>query len=104
MQPFSNRELYLMNGGNKLYIYKDGFYDVYNATPEEEAEWAKEVVATAISKIDSSENLADLTNAVENLQFHGYDGIQELIMKKLETAGPQRRIAFENILSKKTFE
>jgi len=33
-----------MNGGNKLYIHKDGFGDVYSATAAEEAEWAKEVI------------------------------------------------------------
>ena len=51
MQPFTSKELYMMNGGQKLYIYKDGFGDVYEATAAEEAEWAQEVVEGALIKI-----------------------------------------------------
>jgi len=45
-----------MNSGNKLYIYKDGFADVYIATPGEEQEWAQEVIANALEGIDKGEN------------------------------------------------
>ena len=37
---FTSRELYMMNGGNKMYIYKDGFGDVYSASAAEEMKWA----------------------------------------------------------------
>ena len=54
MPPFTNKELYMMNGGQKQYIGKDGFWDVYNATPEEEAAWDKELAENALSKIDGN--------------------------------------------------
>ena len=32
-----------INGGNKMYIGKDGFLDVYRATVEEEAAWREKL-------------------------------------------------------------
>jgi len=99
MQPFSNRELYIMNGGNKLYIYKDGFGDVYHATPAEEAEWAKEVIASALVKIDTSENSVELNSAIENLRFHKYEGLGALIQSKFKKTSPAWRAVLETITS-----
>lgn len=44
MTPFTNKELYMMNGGQKQYVGKDVFWDVYNATPEEETAWQKNLL------------------------------------------------------------
>lgn len=50
MQPFTSKELYMMNGGQKLYIYKDGVGDIYNATATGEAQWARDVVDRAFKQ------------------------------------------------------
>ncbi len=98
MQPFSAKQLYIMNGGNKRYIYSDGFGDVYEATPEEEAAWAREVIAAALAKIDTSESTIELKSALENLRFHKYEGLDALILSKLEYTSPARRVAFATAL------
>lgn len=101
MQPFSSRQLYIMNGGNKIYIYKDGFGDVYRATPAEEAEWALEVMAASLAKIETSENSIELNNAIENLRFHSCKDLDALLLSKLEDASPARRKAFATALKNK---
>lgn len=82
-----------MNGGNKQYIGKDGFMDVYNATPGEEAEWAKEVVTAALLRINNESNATDIKFAVDNLLFHDYKGLELLLISKLNGSGPVRQIA-----------
>jgi hypothetical protein len=95
MNTFSSKELYMMNGGNKLYIYKDGFGDVYNATPSEETEWANEYITTTLLKIETETNLTTLKFAIESLRFHHYPAVNDLLIRKLEgSTSPQRKIAF----------
>lgn len=96
MYPFTSKELYIMNGGNKLYIGKDGFADVYKATPAEEEEWAKEVVAAALAKLDTAENAVELQGAAENLRFHKYPGLDALLTVKKNEASATRKMAFIN--------
>lgn len=98
MQPFSSRQLYIMNGGNKMYIYKDGFGDVYCATPTEEAEWTREIIAAALAKIDTSEDSIELNGAIENLRFHSYEKLDALLLSKLADTSPARRKAFTTAL------
>jgi hypothetical protein len=69
MESPGSKELYMMNGGNKLYIYKDGFGDIYNATAEEESEWAKEIISNALARIDVENNLTVLQFAINDLVF-----------------------------------
>ena len=101
MQPFSSRQLYIMNGGNKIYIYKDGFGDVYRATPAEEAEWTLEVMTASLAKIETSENSIELNNAMENLRFHSCKDLDALLLSKMEDANPARRKAFATALRNK---
>lgn len=100
MHNLSSKELYLANGGNKIYIYKDGFGDVYSATPEEEAEWAKEVVARALVRIDTESNSTNLTFAINDLLFHHYKDVESLLIEKMNTAIPPRQIVFATALWK----
>ncbi|MBL0741468.1 hypothetical protein [Chryseolinea lacunae] len=100
MHDFSSKELYLANGGNKIYIYKDGFGDVYSATPEEEAEWAKEVVARALGRLDTETNSTGLTFAINDLLFHNYKGLESLLIEKMNTTTPVRQIIFATALWK----
>ena len=87
-----------MNGGNKQYIGRDGFMDVYNATAAEEAEWAKEVVASALNRVDTETNSTNLKFAIDNLVFHNYKGLEDLLVVKMKDANPVRQIAFANAL------
>ncbi len=94
MYDLTSKELYLANGGQKLYIYKDGFGDVYKATPSEEAEWALEVVAKNLLKIQTENNRTSLQFAIEALQYHNYSGLEDLLLKSLENTTATRQIAF----------
>lgn len=94
MNNLTSKELYLANGGQKLFIYKDGFGDVYKATPAEEAEWALEVVVKNLLKIQTENNRTNLQFAIEALQYHKYAGLEDLLLKSLENTTAPRQIVF----------
>jgi len=100
MSPFSSKELYIMNGGVKFYIHKDGFGDVYNATVAEEAEWAKEVIDRSLKRIETDGNATSFKGAVDNLLFHKYPDLESLFLKKMEDATPLRQLFFATALWK----
>ena len=87
-----------MNGGNKLYIYKDGFGDGYKATPAEEAEWAQEVIANALVKIDTEINAVSFKGAIDTLRFHNHPDLKDLLVKKMATASASRQVFFATAL------
>ena len=87
-----------MNGGNKLYIHKDGFGDVYSATQSEEAMWAKEIVASSLVRLDTEDNATVLKSIIENLRFHHYPDMEALLLTKLKEAGPGKQIVFATAL------
>ncbi|MHA4807417.1 hypothetical protein ACX0G9_04905 [Flavitalea flava] len=84
MPQFTSRDLYMMNGGKKIYIYTDGFGDIYNATPNEEKEWQEEIIARDIKRLDTEHDYSVLSGAVETLRYHQYPHLQALLLKKLE--------------------
>lgn len=94
MQPFTSKELYMMNGGQKLYIYKDGFGDVYNATAAEEADWAKQVIARAIDRLQTETNRVTLKSAINDLVYHSYSNLENLLKHELQKATPARQMTF----------
>ncbi|CAN5503328.1 hypothetical protein BH11BAC3_BH11BAC3_32280 [soil metagenome] len=98
MQTFSSKELYMMNGGNKMYIHKDGFGDVYSATPTEEAEWAEEVIAIAIAKIDTETNATTLKSAIDKLLFHKYMATENVLREKIITSIPAKQVVLATAL------
>lgn len=87
-----------MNGGNTLYIYKDGFGDIYQATAAEEAAWGEEVIANALKRINTETNATNLRFAINDLVFHGYENIEELLFEKMQGASPARKIVFAGLL------
>lgn len=97
---FSSKELYMMNGGDKLYIYKDGFADIYNATEAEEEAWKLEYIANTLLKIDNETNGVILKFAIESLLFHNYPDLKKLLLDKLKDASSERKSVFESALSK----
>lgn len=100
MHDLTSRELYISNGGQKLYIYKDGFGDVYKATAAEEAEWAAEIVANALVKIEKETNRSNLELAISNLVYHKYAGLETVLMNNVNDADPRRQIVFATALWK----
>ena len=100
MTSFSNKELYMMNGGNKLYICKDSFGEVYNATVAEEALWAKDVVANALYRIETETNFTSLKFAIDDLLFHQYGSLETLLAEKAVTAIPGKSVVFAAALWK----
>lgn len=98
MHNLTSKELYLANGGQKLYIYKDGFGDVYKATAAEEAEWAKEVVDNNLVKIQNETNRTVLQFAIAALVYHKYQGLEDLLIKSLQDTSPARQIVFASAL------
>ncbi|MEO5943488.1 MAG: hypothetical protein ABIP30_03565 [Ferruginibacter sp.] len=98
MQPFTNKELYMMNGGQKQYIGKDGFWDVYTATPEEEKEWTKELVEKALSNITSEDETIALQIAIENLAFQKYRDQISVLVNRIPGSSPARQLVFATSL------
>lgn len=98
MHNLTSKELYLANDGQKLYIYKDGFGDVYNATAAEEAEWTKEVIANNLIKIQNETNRTVLQFAVAALDYHKYPNLADLLIKSLQDTSPVRQIVFASAL------
>lgn len=98
MQNPGSKELYMMNGGQTLYIYKDGFGDIYKASAAEEAEWAKEVVENNLLKIELEQNRTQLQFAIAGLQYHKYEMLEELLLKKIPDTTPVRQIVFATAL------
>lgn len=98
MQDPTAKELYMMNGGQKLYIYKDGYADIYKATQAEEEQWATEVLARALIKIETSTNRTQLQFAIGDLVYHHYENIEALLWKHINDANPVRQIVFASTL------
>lgn len=98
MQTFTSKELYIMNGGNKIYILKDGFKDVYCATQTEEAEWAKEVILIALAKVETETNATTLKFAIDKLLFHKYENIKDLLEEKIRTSTPAKQVVLATAL------
>ncbi|MDO6435205.1 hypothetical protein Q4E93_31605 [Flavitalea sp. BT771] len=98
MQSPTSKELYMNNGGNKLYIWKDGYSDVYHASAEEEAEWDKEIIATSLLQLEKERNAVTIKLSVNTLMFHQYGTIEGFLKSKLNDKDPVRKIAFANAL------
>ena len=88
----------MMNGGQLMYMYKDGLGDSYHATPSEEAMWAKEVVEKTLGIIATETNSVNLQFAIANLVYHKYDGIPALLLETMEHSTPERMIVFATAL------
>ena len=102
MHNATSKELYIMNGGVKRYIYSDGFGDVYKATPEEEAEWAAEIVTNALVKIEKETNRSQLELAISNLSYHKYAHLEAVLLSNIQDPDPVRQIVFATALWKMT--
>ncbi|MET0463000.1 MAG: hypothetical protein ABW007_07595 [Chitinophagaceae bacterium] len=93
-EQFTPRQLYMMNGGNTLYIFKDGFGDIYRATPSEEAVWKEEIIASTLKRIDTETDFTCLRAAIDTLIFHHYNGLARLLVEKMQHTSPGRIIVF----------
>jgi hypothetical protein len=100
MNTFTSKELYMMNGGDKLYIYKDGFGDIYQATATEEEDCKQEYISKTFVKIDTETNAVLLKLALENLRFHQLSALTMLLITQLNNVNlsPELRAVFKMAL------
>ncbi|WP_124904122.1 hypothetical protein [Larkinella knui] len=94
------KELYFANGGQTLYIYKDGFGDQYKATPAEEAEWRKELIEREWQRLDTETNSVVLKMLIDNLKYHAADDLVPGLLQKLEEVSPEKRVVIAGCLWK----
>ena len=99
-QPFTSKQLYMMNGGQKYFIGRDGFADVYDASLAEEQQWEKEVIALSLARIEKEENSSLLEMAISNLIYHNYNGLDALLLDSIIEASASRQIIFAAALWK----
>lgn len=90
----------MMNGGQKLYIHKDGFGDIYEATAAEKEAWKQEYIAETLVEIDTATNSVVLHCAIESLRFHKYPALNALLLSKINdiNSSSARKIVFEKAL------
>ncbi len=81
----------MMNGGKTFYIYKDGFGDVYNATPAEEAQWKAELLDQYRDRLSVEDSPSILKQIIENLEYHQAEGLIPQVESLLETASSRRK-------------
>lgn len=94
----SSKELFMMNGGKLWYIYKDGFGDIYSATTEEEAEWAKELIGDSLVQISTERNRVKLFFCIDDLVYHRYEQLEQLLLNYIDDPIPSRQIVFATVL------
>ncbi|RYY59874.1 MAG: hypothetical protein EOO05_11875 [Chitinophagaceae bacterium] len=101
MSPFTSKELFRMNGGQKIYIHLDGFSDVYSATAQEEEEWSREMIIEAISRLEAGEGDLDESVATDRLIFLNSPGISSSLLAALrnKTLRQEHPIAFQNMIT-----
>ncbi|RRB06550.1 hypothetical protein [Larkinella rosea] len=102
MYDMTPKELYFANGGQTLYIYKDGFGDQYKATPAEEAEWRKELIEREWKRLDSETNAVSLKHLIDNLNYHNADDLVPKLVQKLDEVKPETRVVIAGCLWKIT--
>lgn len=93
-----SKQLFMDNGGNVLYIHRDGFGDVYRATYAEEAAWRKELVQNSSIRLYSEDNESVLKSLVETLQYNGVVNVESLLFEVGERASLKARQAIAKLL------
>lgn len=96
--PFTSKELYMMNGGQQSFISRDGFGDLYNATPLEEQQWKKDVIARSIASIENDDDRSVLESSISNLTYHKYEGLEDLLLANIGNTSPARQVVFASAL------
>src|SRR6187402_670634 len=100
MANFRSEQLYKMNGGNKMYIHRDGFGEDYQATAEEEARWKKELIDEALARLTTEIDSVSLIARVETLRYHDLPNLQEILLDRLPQLTPAMQIAMAAALWK----
>ena len=100
MANFTSEQLYKMNGGNKMYIHRDGFGEDYQATAEEEARWKKELIEEALARLTTEIDSVSLIARVDTLRYHEVPNLKELLIALLPRLTPAMQIAMATALWK----
>jgi hypothetical protein len=96
-----SKSIYMSYGGNIQNIGRDGMMEDYHATPEEEAEWKKELLHKAVQTLMSDADFSDTQMAINTLEYHNYEGLKDLLISKAGTASPNIKILCAGVLWKK---
>lgn len=100
MYDMTPKELYFANGGQTMYIYRDGFGDQYKATPAEEAEWRNELIEREWKRLETETNAVSLKHLIDNLNYHKADDLVSKLVKKLDEVKPESRVVIAGCLWK----
>ena len=98
MHGYTSKQLFKVNGGDKIYIHKDGFGDLYSATEEEERQWTEELIAESLEVLEHSQDMTKIEHAIDTLLFHLHPGVDVLLLNRVLISNPQRKLAFATAL------
>lgn len=96
-----SKRLFMANGGNILYIHKDGFGDVYRATQVEEAAWRAELIENYSNRLKVEDNETVLAGLAQTLQYNKVENVGDLLFEAAKTAAPKAKQALAKILAEK---
>jgi hypothetical protein len=94
-----SKRLFMDNGGDILYIHKDGFGDVYHATHNEEAAWRGELIEMYTRRLSEEDNESALAHLANGLKSNGVKNVGELLFEAFKTATPKAKQAIAKILT-----
>jgi len=95
-----SKRLFMENGGNVHYIHRDGFGDVYKATPAEEEAWRKELIEKYTQRLREEDNETILTHIVESLGYNNAN-VADLLCEAAKSALPKAKMALTKLLYEK---
>ncbi len=96
-----SKRLFMENGGNLHYIGRDGFMDVYRATPAEEAAWRQELIEKYTRRLGVEDNETVLTGIAETLEYNGVKNLADLLCEAAKTATLKARQSIAQVLVQK---
>jgi hypothetical protein len=96
-----SKRLFMENGGNVHYIHRDGFGDVYEASPSEETAWRKELVEKYAQRLREEDNETRLGLLLQTLEYNGAENLADLLCEAAESALPKAKMALTKLLYEK---
>ncbi|MCF8248245.1 MAG: hypothetical protein K9J37_23650 [Saprospiraceae bacterium] len=99
--PAGNEEskrLFMENGGRTHYIHLDG--DVYNATPEEEEAWRKELIENYTQRLKEETNETTLAQLVSTLLYNNAVNVKEMLLERAATANDRDKQTIAIVLGR----
>lgn len=93
-----SKQLFMDNGGQTHYIFREGLGHRYSATPAEEAEWRKELLELCEKRIREEDTVAALAYFARTMDVNGATNVEALLLETAQTAGPKARFGLAQAL------